>query len=58
MGKFPEGINSPIQYGASIKAHAVYLSQYQLLPYKRIEEYFADQLNIPLSAGSLFNFNQ
>ncbi len=58
VGKFPEGINSPIQYGASIKAHAVYLSQYQLLPYKRIEEYFADQLNIPLSAGSLFNFNQ
>ena len=58
IGKFPEGVNSPIQYGASIKAHAVYLSQYQLLPYKRIEEYFADQLNIPLSAGSLFNFNQ
>ena len=58
VGKFPEGINNPIQYGASIKAHAVYLSQYQLLPYKRIEEYFADQLNIPLSAGSLFNFNQ
>jgi len=57
IGQFPDGVNSPIQYGTSIKAHAVYLSQYQLLPYKRIEEYFSDQLNIPLSAGSLFSFN-
>ncbi len=55
---FPEGINSPIQYGIGVKAHAVYLSQYQLLPYNRIEEYFADQLVISVSAGSLFNFNK
>ena len=58
VGEFPEGVNSPVQYGLGVKAHAVYLSQYQLLPYKRIEEYFADQLGIPLSAGSLFNFNE
>lgn len=56
--EFPQGVNSAIQYGDGIKAHAVYLSQYQLLPYKRIEEYFSDQLNIPISAGTLFNFNQ
>lgn len=55
---FPEGVNSPIQYGAGVKAHAVYLSQYQLLPYKRVEEYFTDQLGIAVSAGSLFNFNE
>jgi transposase len=30
------------------------LSQYQLLPYKRIEEYFS----IPLSSGTLVRFNQ
>lgn len=58
VAPFPEGVNSPIQYGNSVKAHAVYLSQYQLLPYKRIEEYFADQLDIPISAGTVFNFNQ
>ncbi|WP_435274099.1 IS66 family transposase [Psychrobium sp. nBUS_13] len=57
-GEFPEGVNSPIQYGVGVKAHAVYLSQYQLLPYNRIEEYFADQLGLPVSAGSLFNFNE
>jgi transposase len=55
---FPDGISSPVQYGPALKAHAVYLSQYQLLPYHRIEDYFRDQLQIPLSAGSLFNFNR
>ncbi len=53
---FPAGVNSRIQYGNSLKAHAVYLSQYQLLPYERIREYFTDQLDIPLSSGSLYNF--
>ena len=36
-----------MQYGVVVKAHAVYLSQYQLLPYNPIEEYFAEQLSIP-----------
>jgi transposase len=53
---FPKGVNSRIQYGNGVKAHAVYLSQYQLLPYDRIREYFTDQLNIPLSSGILYNF--
>ena len=39
-------------------AHAIYLSQYQLLPYERIKEYFSDQMGIPISPGSLFTFNQ
>jgi len=57
VANFPDGVTKAVQYGHQIKAHAVYLSQYQLLPYKRIQEYFADQLNIPLSEGSLYNFN-
>lgn len=56
VASFPKGVNSRIQYGNGVKAHAVYLSQYQLLPYDRIREYFTDQLNIPLSSGSLYNF--
>lgn len=56
VAKFPKDVNSRIQYGNGLKAHAVYLSQYQLLPYDRIREYFTDQLDIPLSSGSLFNF--
>lgn len=58
VAEFPEGITQPTQYGAGVKAHAVYMSQFQLLPYDRIRDYFADQMGMPLSAGSLFNFNQ
>lgn len=57
VAPFPEGVTKAAQYGNKLKAHAVYLSQYQLLPYKRIQEYFVDQLQIPLSEGSIFNFN-
>ena len=55
---FPDKVTKAVQYGDGIKAHAVYLSQYQLLPYKRIQEYFADQLQMPVSEGSLYNFNK
>ncbi len=55
---FPEGVTKAVQYGDQLKAHAVYLSQYQLLPYLRIKDYFTDQLQIPPSEDSLVNFNQ
>jgi len=58
VAPFPKTVKRPIQYGASIKAHAVYLSQFQLLPYQRIRDYFNEQIQFPLSEGSLFNFNQ
>ncbi len=55
---FPRGVTKAVQYGTSIKAHSVYMSQFQLIPYDRIRDYFADQLGIPVSAGSVFNFNK
>jgi transposase len=55
---FPNGVNSPVQYGSSIKAESVYMSMYQLIPYDRLREHFCDQFNIPVSAGSLVKFNQ
>jgi transposase len=58
VAPFPDGVDRPVQYGPSVKTQAVYLSAYQLLPYERIREYFEDQAGIPLSAGSLFNFNR
>jgi transposase len=57
VAAFPEGVTKAVQYGDQLKAHAVYLSQYQLLPYNRVQEYFSDQLQIPISEGSLYNFN-
>ncbi len=39
------------------KAQSVYMSQFQWIPYNRIRDYFADQLHLPVSAGSIFNLN-
>ena len=58
VASFPKGVSRPIQYGQSIKAHAVYLSQFQLIPYERVADYFINEASIPVSVGSLFNFNQ
>ena len=58
VAPFPPGVSKAAQYGTGIKAHAVYMSQFQLIPYNRIQDYFADQLQIPISEGSIFNFNQ
>lgn len=56
--KFPEHVRFEVQYGIGVKANAVYFSQFQLLPYQRIQDQFADQMGLPLSTGSLFNFNK
>ncbi len=53
---FPDGVNRPIQYGVSVKAHATYLSVYQLIPYGRIQNQFCNEYNIPISQGTLCNF--
>jgi transposase len=58
VASFPEDVSRPIQYGKSIKSHAVYMSQFQLVPYERVADYFANEMKIPLSVGSLFNFNK
>jgi transposase len=58
IAQFPAGVTQPVQYGSAVKAHAVYMSQFQLLPYDRIKDYFSEQVDLPLSAGTLFNFNQ
>lgn len=58
VASFPAGVSNPVQYGPSIKAQSVYMSQQQLLPYDRIRDYFSDQCGIPISAGSVFNFNK
>ena len=52
---FPEGINAPVQYGEGIKAAAVYLKNYQFLPYERTCELLNDFFGCPMSEGTLAN---
>jgi transposase len=58
VAAFPDGVNRPVQYGLNLKANAVYMSQHQLIPYDRIRDHFQDQMHIPVSTGSVFNFNK
>lgn len=39
---FPEEVNSPVQYGARVKAAAIYLNAQQLIPEDRVAEVMGD----------------
>jgi len=52
---FPEGVNAPVQYGPGVKAAAVYLKNYQFLPYERTCELLGDFCGCPMSEGTLAN---
>jgi transposase len=58
VAPFPVGVTRPIQYGSNAKVTAVYMSQHQLIPYKRTANYFAEQVGFNISVGTLFNFNK
>jgi transposase len=57
-GEYPPAVVNPVQYGERVQALSVYLSDYQLLPYARHREFFADVFNHPLSVGTLQNIRQ
>jgi len=52
---FPEGVNAPAQYGPGVKAAAVYLKNYQFLPYERTCELMGDFFGCAMSEGTLAN---
>ena len=52
---FPEGVNAPVQYGPDVRALAVYLNQYQLLPSARTCELLNDLFGCSMSEGTLSN---
>jgi len=54
---FPEDVRQTTQYGTRLKAVAVYLNQYQLIPYNRLSELFADLFGHNLSRSTLVNAN-
>ena len=48
---FPAEIEQPTQYGSALKGLAIYLNQYQLLPYERLQIFFKDILGHSISQG-------
>ncbi len=52
-GRFPREVKAAVQYGGGVRARAVYLINYQLLPYRRAAELLKDFLACPISPGSL-----
>ena len=58
VAEFPEGVDKAVQYGNTTKALSVYLSTFQLIPLDRIRDFFNDQLGLPVSKGSISNFNK
>jgi transposase len=54
---FPEALKRPVQYENNIKAHPVYMSQFQLVPVDRVRDHFADQMGVPVSARPICNVN-
>ena len=55
---FPQGVTQPVQYGLEIKALAVYLNQYQMIPLERVSETFADMFEHRLAEGTIFDAGQ
>lgn len=58
VARFPDWITKAIQYGGGVKAESVYLSMFQLVPLARVQDQFTDQMGLPLSKGSVSNFNE
>ncbi|HEY9285108.1 MAG TPA: IS66 family transposase, partial [Pyrinomonadaceae bacterium] len=50
---FPAGVSATVQYGPSLMARALYLHDYQLLPYARTAEAMKEPFGCAMSAGTL-----
>lgn len=52
---FPPEVTASVQYGINLRSIAVYLQQYQLLPFERTSELMQDLFGVSISAGTLVN---
>jgi transposase len=58
LGRFPEAVSAPVQYGPQVQALAVYLHQGQLLPTARTCEALAALCGCHLSEGTLIQWSE
>lgn len=55
---FPAGITHRVQYGTQLKAIAVYLKHYMLIPYDRSAELLSDLFGVAISPGTLCSMSE
>jgi|APFre7841882724_1041349.scaffolds.fasta_scaffold23828_1 transposase len=55
---WPAGVEAPLQYGPGVAALAVYLTQYQQLPYQRSAELLQALAGIALAPATLYAMGQ
>jgi len=52
---FPEDVSAPVQYGPGVSAFAVYMTQYQLLPFERTAAVLDELAGIAISPGRIYS---
>ena len=52
---YPEEVSNNIQYGENIQSFIAYLSVYQYIPYKRMQDLFRHFFSINISQGTILN---
>lgn len=55
VADFPAHVKAPVQYGSSVAALVSYLSVYQYVPFKRLQNLFEAVFCLPLSQGTIGN---
>jgi transposase len=58
VATFPDGVTKAVQYGNEVRAQAVYMSIFQMIPLARILDYFKEQAGLLVSKGSISNFKK
>src|SRR6516162_8378577 len=58
QGSFPPEVKATVQYGPQVRAWAVYLNQYQLIPMDRTCQLMSEGLGCSISEGTLLNWNR
>ena len=52
-GQFPQGVECAIQYGPNVQSLAIYQNIYQFIPFKRLQDFFKNVCNLPISKGTI-----
>jgi transposase len=55
-GSFPAEVDAPVQYGPKMRALAVYLHEYQLVPLARVSELLSDLCACEVSEGAVLTW--